>query len=329
MKVEVQYLDGCPNHAVTIERVREVLREEGVEAEVVEVNVRDQISAGDVGFLGSPTVRVNGIDVEPSARSSRDYGMMCRTYMVGQNREGAPPKDVIRAALREALDSNSPSHNCCQVSTNVLSAPPVSPKSPTALLAGSIVAAALASFCCILPIVFALTGLTVVGAAAAFAAWRPYLLGATFGFLGLGFFFAYRTPKEECSPGSICAVPASQRSVRMVLWLATILVLGLAAFPYFSGSVAEFLLSGSRSGSDSPKLAISGFKTASLSIEGMDCSARATTIQNKLSAVRGVRHASVSFERRAAEIEFDPSLASVDQLEKVVQEVGYRVRNKT
>jgi hypothetical protein len=41
MKVEVLYFDGCPNHAVTVERVREVLREEGVEAEVVEVNVRD------------------------------------------------------------------------------------------------------------------------------------------------------------------------------------------------------------------------------------------------------------------------------------------------
>jgi mercuric ion transport protein len=205
----------------------------------------------------------------------------------------------------------------------------VGPKRPTTLLAGSIVAAALASFCCILPIVFALTGLTVVGAAAAFAAWRPYLLGATFGLLGLGFFFAYRTPREECSPGSICAVPASWRRVRMTLWLATMLVLGLAAFPYFSGPVAEFLLSGSASGSDSPKPATPSLKTASLPIEGMDCAACATAIQNKLSAVRGVRHASVSFERREAEIEFDPGLASVEQFEKAVQEAGYRVRNKT
>lgn len=309
MNIEVLYFDGCPNHAAAVERVREVLREEGIEAEVVEVNVRDEASARDVGFLGSPTIRVNGIDVEPAVRSSREYGMMCRTYAVGQKREGAPPKELIRAALRGAL--------------------PASSKQPTAFVTGSIVAAALASFCCILPIVFALTGLTVIGAAAAFAAWRPYLLGATFGLLGLAFYFAYRTPNEECAPGSICAVPASRHRVRMTLWLATILVLGLAAFPYFSGPVAEFLLSGSAPGADSRKLATPSLKTASLSIEGMDCSACATAIRNKLSAVRGVQRASVSFERRVAEIEFDPGLASIDQFEKVVREAGYRVRSKT
>jgi len=325
IKIEVLYFDGCPNHAAAVKRVREVLREGGVEAEVVEVNVHDEASAREVGFLGSPTVRVNGIDVEPSARSSREYGMMCRTYSVEQKREGVPPKDLIHAALREVLDSDSASHDCCQVSTNSRGAPPASSKQTTAFVAGSIVAAALASFCCVLPIVFALTGLTVVGAAAAFAAWRPYLLGTTFGLLGLGFFFAYRTRKEECAPGSTCAVPVSRRRVRMTLWLAAILVLGLASFPYFSGPVAEFLLSNSAQGSNSRKPATSSFKTASLSIEGMDCSACATAIQNRLSSVRGVQRASVSFERRVAEIEFDPGLASIDQFEKVVQEAGYRV----
>ncbi len=242
MKIEVLYFDGCPNHGAAVERVREVLAEEDIEAEVVEVSVRDDASARDFGFLGSPTVRLNGYDVEPSARSAREYGMMCRTYVVGQKREGAPPKELIRAALREALAADSGSHDTPQNS-----------KRPIAFVAGSIVAAALASSCCILPIVFALTGLSMVGAAAAFAAWRPYLLGATFGLLGLGFYFAYRTPKEECAAGSVCAVPASRRRIRMTLWLAAILVLGLAAFPYFSGPVAEFLLSGGAPAADSPK----------------------------------------------------------------------------
>lgn len=328
MKIEVLYIEGCPNHATAVNRVRDVLREEGVAAEVVEVYVRDEVGAEEVRFLGSPTVRVNGSDVEPSARSSREHGMMCRTYVVGQKREGAPPRDLIRAALREVLAAHSVAQNCCEVSTSSRRKPLASSHRPTAFVAGSIVAAALASFCCILPIVFALTGLTVVGAATAFASWRPYLLAATLVLLGLGFYFAYRTPEEDCSPGSICAVPASRRRVRMTLWLAAILVLGLATFPYFSGPVAEFLLSGSTSGSDSSKPAKSRFKTASLSIEGMDCSACATTVQNELNAVRGIHCASVSLERRVAEIEFDPALISVDQLEKVVEEAGYRVRSK-
>jgi copper chaperone CopZ len=326
MKIEVLYFDGCPNHRLTVERVREVLREEGIEAAVVEVNVQNEATARNVGFLGSPTVRVNGNDVEPSARSAREYGMMCRTYAVGQKREGAPPKDLIRAAIRETLAAGSVSHECCQVSMSLTAAAPQGSKRPTAFVAGSVVAAALASFCCILPIVFALTGVTVVGAAAIFAAWRPYLLGATFGLLGLGFYFAYRSPKEECTPGSTCAIPASRRRVRLTLWLVTAMVVVLAAFPYFSGPIAEFLLSRSAQRSDSSKPP--SLKTASLSIEGMDCSACATAIENKLSAVPGVRHASVSFERRVAEIEFDPELASVDQFEKAVREAGYRVRSK-
>lgn len=328
MKVEVLYFEDCPNHAIAVNRVREVLREEGVEAEVVEVNVPDDGGAKEVGFLGSPTVRVNGVDVEPCARSSREYGIMCRTYMVGQKREGAPSKDLLRAALREVLGAHPAAPNS-EGAARSRREPRAGYRHPAALIAGSIMAAALASFCCILPIVFALTGLTVVGAATAFAAWRPYLLAATLVLLGLGFYFAYRTPKEECTPGSVCAVPASRRRIRITLWLAAILVLGLAAFPYFSGPVAEFLLSGSTSGSGSPKPATSRFKTASLSIEGMDCSACATAVQNKLNAIRGVRRANVSFERRAAEIEFDPGLASVDQLQKVVEEAGYRVRSKT
>jgi len=112
MKIEVLYFDGCPNHQLAVERVRQVLGEEDIEAEVVEVNVQDEATAQDLGFLGSPTVRVNGNDVEPSARSAKEYGMMCRTYAVGQEREGGPPKDLIRAAIREALAAGSVSHDC-------------------------------------------------------------------------------------------------------------------------------------------------------------------------------------------------------------------------
>src|SRR5260370_9853156 len=66
----------------------------------------------------------------------------------------------------------------------------VKSKSSALVNAGSVFAAILASFCCILPIVFALTGLSVIGASAAFAAWRPYLLTATFGLLAAVFYLS-------------------------------------------------------------------------------------------------------------------------------------------
>ncbi len=234
MKIEVLYFDGCPNHKPAVERVQQLLREEGVSAEVLEVNVSDASIAQRVGFLGSPSVRVNGLDVEPEARTAREYGLMCRTYSVDGRREGLPSREILRQAMREAnsgindSDSGQPPSN--------------KSKSSTLFAAGSIFAAIIASFCCILPIVFALTGFSILGASALFDAWRPYLLGLTFGLLGLGFYFAYRPRREQCAPGSACAIPAANRSGRLTLWLATAAVVLFAAFPYYSGAVAEWLL---------------------------------------------------------------------------------------
>ncbi len=328
MKIEVLYFDGRPNDRLALELVRSVLEEENVRVEVVEVNVCDDAAARAVGFPGSPTVRVDGSDVERSTRTSGEYGMMCRKYLNGHKREGSPSKELIRPAVREALAGASASRECRQAPRGAVAGAPRGSARPAMFMASSVVAAALASFCCILPIVFALTGLTVLGAAAMFAAWRPYLLGATFGLLGLGFYFAYRTPKERCAPGSVCAVPASRRRVRRTLWVAAVLALALAAFPYFSKPVADWLLSAGTPAPASPTPAATALATANIMIEGMDCAACATTVENKLAAIPGVRQAAVSFERGMAEVRYDPALASLDQFEKAAQEAGYRVRNK-
>jgi len=102
MKVEILYLSGCPNYPPAVSRTREALQQEGVAAEVVEVEVNDADTAGAVRFLGSPTIRIDGQDVELSARSARTFGLTCRTYLAGGHRTGVPPVEWIRAAVREA-----------------------------------------------------------------------------------------------------------------------------------------------------------------------------------------------------------------------------------
>ena len=315
MKIEVLYFDGCPNHKPAAERVQQLLREEGVSAEVLELNVSDASIAQKVGFLGSPSVRVNGLDVEPEARAAREYGMMCRTYSVDGRREGLPSGEMLRQAIREAnaginnSDSGQP--------------PPNKSKSPTLFAAGSVFAAIIASFCCILPIVFALTGFSILGASALFDAWRPYLLGLTFGLLGLGVYFAYRPRREQCAPGSACAMPATNRSGRLMLWLATAAVVFFAAFPYYSGAVAELLLSGTSSAaaSEQPKVA-----HASLAIKGMDCAACASAVEDKLKALKGVRNVAVSVESQKAEVDYEAGATTVSELEKAIKDAGYEVR---
>jgi len=114
MKIEVLYFDQCPNYIPTLQRVKEALRQNGVTAELVEVNVRDEATAQSVRFLGSPTVQIDGIDVEATARSSKDFGMMCRTYGDSGKRVGIPPIDLIRAALRETAGGKPGAHDATQ-----------------------------------------------------------------------------------------------------------------------------------------------------------------------------------------------------------------------
>ena len=102
MKVEVLYFSGCPNHGAAVTSVREVLDHEGISADVAEVEVKNADAAKALGFLGSPTIRVEGQDVEPAARKLLAFGMLCRTYVVGGLRSGVPPREWIRAAVREA-----------------------------------------------------------------------------------------------------------------------------------------------------------------------------------------------------------------------------------
>ncbi|HLH34533.1 MAG TPA: hypothetical protein VKX41_07650 [Alloacidobacterium sp.] len=97
MQIDVLYFDKCPNHPPTVERINAILREEGCSAEVREVLVPDVETAQRVHFLGSPTVRVNGIDIEPAAQNRSDFGLMCRRYT-----GGVPSQDLIRAAIRSA-----------------------------------------------------------------------------------------------------------------------------------------------------------------------------------------------------------------------------------
>jgi hypothetical protein len=102
MRIEILYFPGCPNHAPAVECVREALAQEDTQAEMVEVEVRDVATAQRIGFLGSPTIQVDGQDVEPAARAERAFGLSCRTYIDGGRRAGVPPQEWIRAAVREA-----------------------------------------------------------------------------------------------------------------------------------------------------------------------------------------------------------------------------------
>lgn len=97
-RIEIFYSADCPNHEPTVKLAREVLGELGLEAEVVEVAVETQADAETQRFVGSPSVRVNGRDIEPEAEDRTDFALSCRIYGTG----GVPPRELLVEALREA-----------------------------------------------------------------------------------------------------------------------------------------------------------------------------------------------------------------------------------
>ncbi len=96
MVIEVLYFEGCPNLEPTLELARSVAKELGVDAAVRKVAVRDHQEAERLGFLGSPSVRVHGVDIEPGADARTEYSLSCRVY----GSSGVPPKELLVAALK-------------------------------------------------------------------------------------------------------------------------------------------------------------------------------------------------------------------------------------
>ena len=103
-RVEILYFDGCPNHEAARELVEHVAAEVPVEPEIELVKVPDADAATTLHFLGSPTVRVDGRDVEPGADERRDFAFSCRVYRGEHGLGGQPDAAWIRSALMEVAE---------------------------------------------------------------------------------------------------------------------------------------------------------------------------------------------------------------------------------
>jgi hypothetical protein len=97
--VELLYIDDCPNHEALLPRLRELLRGVGAADQIQPRRIPDDSAARRERFLGSPTVRVDGHDVEPGASELRDFGMACRLYATDDGMRGTPLDEWVLDAL--------------------------------------------------------------------------------------------------------------------------------------------------------------------------------------------------------------------------------------
>lgn len=100
--VELLYFDGCPNHEALVPHLEQLLRSAEVPVRIALRRIADDQAAERERFLGSPTVRVDGRDVEPGAEERSDFGLKCRLYRVPSGLRGAPLDEWVLSALARA-----------------------------------------------------------------------------------------------------------------------------------------------------------------------------------------------------------------------------------
>ena len=100
--VEVLSFEGCPHAEPALELAKRVIAESGIGATVRRVDVPDAEVAAAERFLGSPTIRVNGRDIEPGVAERDQYVLSCRIYRTDSGLTGEPDEQWLREALSAA-----------------------------------------------------------------------------------------------------------------------------------------------------------------------------------------------------------------------------------
>lgn len=180
---------------------------------------------------------------------------------------------------------------------------------------GAVLAAALASACCILPAILGAIGLSGAVLSAFFEPLRPWFLALAAILLSAGFYLAMRRPAE----GEACTSSGwLAGATRPTLFASALATFALAMAPGLMGLAA-----------DGPETLASevASEVVVLQVDGMTCESCAPAVRSHLLDVPGVIDAAVSYERARAEVRVraerppDP-----ERLVEAVAESGYAAR---
>ena len=108
-RVELLYWDGCPSHPQALADLRDAMAAVGLDADQVTIReVASDERAGRERFVGSPTIRVDGEDIDPP-RGEEPTGLTCRVYRLRDGRYSPTPDPaIVRAALENAMTRSTP-----------------------------------------------------------------------------------------------------------------------------------------------------------------------------------------------------------------------------
>jgi hypothetical protein len=103
MQIELLKVPDCPGADIAYNRLRDVLDQLGVGDTIRTIEIATDEQARRLCFPGSPTLRINGRDVDPYIDRTAEYAVACRLYTSGGLADNAPSVTAIRRSVTDAL----------------------------------------------------------------------------------------------------------------------------------------------------------------------------------------------------------------------------------
>jgi copper ion binding protein len=182
-------------------------------------------------------------------------------------------------------------------------------------------AAIAASSCCIPPVIALIAG---VGGSASALSWmepfRPYLIGLAVIAIGYAW-YAYLKPKKADDCCEIDAKPKWYQTKGFLVGITLFATVSIA-FPYYAHIFYP----------DNKKEVVivnqSNIQTLNFDVKGMTCASCEEHVKHAVNELEGIVNVKASFEKANAEVEFDNTKTSKDDIEKAINSTGYKVINK-
>lgn len=114
LNIEFLWYEDCPSHDKGFQLLQDVLDELDVDAEINRIKVETEEQADELQFPGSPTIRINGVDIDPGGAARLPNALTCRAYRRDDGRiSPLPSRNQVRKAVRWATTRNKESSTEC------------------------------------------------------------------------------------------------------------------------------------------------------------------------------------------------------------------------
>ena len=107
MEIELLYFEGCPYYQTALKYLEEIIKEKKLDVPVKMVKIKSDDGAVKHKFLGSPTIKINGQDIDPNAQEAEIFSMRCRLYLEDGKLMELPSKKMIRHAIEKSIQETS------------------------------------------------------------------------------------------------------------------------------------------------------------------------------------------------------------------------------